>query len=194
VAVNYLTVKLQDAINALTVERVETILSAFSCPLNDDIEAFLKNRSIEFSKRGIARTHLVISPGDREYGLLGYYTLTNKVLTISPEGISNSVKRRLERFGVFDRMTNVFNVAAPLIAQLGKNFSGSINQSISGDALIQIACDKIVGIQEELGGSLVYLECDDKPKLVDFYTRNYFRILKSGVPSEKGLIQMIRFL
>jgi len=62
-ASEYLTVKLQDAIKTLTVERVQAILSTFSNPLNDDIEGFLKYRAIDFSERGIARTHLVVRQG-----------------------------------------------------------------------------------------------------------------------------------
>jgi hypothetical protein len=60
VAADYFTVKLQDAIRTLTAERVANILSAFSSPLNDDIEKFIKHRATDFSERGIARTHLVM--------------------------------------------------------------------------------------------------------------------------------------
>jgi hypothetical protein len=60
--------------------------------------------------------------------------------------------------------------------------------------LLQIACDKVVAIQADLGGKLVYIECEETPKLLDFYTRNGFRVMESGARSNEELIQMIKFL
>jgi hypothetical protein len=192
--VEYFQVKLQTAIEMMTVERVEQILSTFSCERNDDIEQFLKKRAIDFSNKGIARTHLVLRETTDGFALLGYYALTNKILTISPDKISNSIKQRIERYGILDKITSIYSIATPLIAQLGKNYADKTSCSISGDELLQIACDKVASIQEELGGKLVYLECEDRPKLIEFYTRNGFRIMASGTPSGKGLVQMLRFL
>jgi len=173
---------------------VSNILSTFSCPHNEDIELFLKERAIDFSNQGIARTHLIMRESPSGLELLGYYALTNKVLTISPEGLSKSTKKRIERFGVLDAVTNIYHVATPLIAQLGKNYTDELNSAISGDELLQIACDKVIDIQEELGGKLVYLECENHPKLIEFYSRNGFRIIERGISSDQELIQMIRFL
>jgi hypothetical protein len=185
---------LQTAIEALSVEGVTNILSTFSCSINDDIERFLKEKSIEFSNKGIARTHLVLFDSGSRFELMGYYTLTNKILSISPEGLSNSTKKRVERFGVIDSHTGLYNVPTPLIAQLGKNFSSELSAHINGDELLQIACDKVVEIQDELGCKLVYIECDNTKSLIDFYSRNNFNIMESGRQGDNELIQMIRFL
>lgn len=40
--------------------------------------------------------------------------------------------------------------------------------------LLKLACDKIKIAQDVLGGRYVYLECEDKPKLKEFYESNGF--------------------
>ena len=45
---------------------------------------------------------------------------------------------------------------------------------ISGDELLDEACQKISRIQFELGGRFAYVECEDKERLISFYERNGF--------------------
>ena len=190
----HFTITLQAVINELGVEGTNGILSTFSCPINTDIEIFLKEKAINFSNQRIARTHLFLRESQRGLDLLGYYTLANKILTVSPKGLSNTAKKKLERVGILDNTTSLYNVAAPLIAQLGKNYTDGLDVVMLGDELLETACAKVMNVQEEIGGTLVFIECEDKPELLDFYMRNGFRTMESGLPSEKGLIQMIRFL
>jgi hypothetical protein len=77
-------------------------LSDFSCAYNKDIETFLRNNAIDFSNRGIARTHLVTGKIDDKDAILGYFTLANKILTISSNNLSKSMAKKIERFGLFD--------------------------------------------------------------------------------------------
>jgi len=63
----YIQVNLKDMINNLGEDKVKDILSNFSCPLNKDVELFLKHKSIEFSKQGIAVTYLVFTSYKKEY-------------------------------------------------------------------------------------------------------------------------------
>ena len=190
----YITITLQDVIGILKVERVKTILSVFSSPPNEDIERYIKDRAIDFSNRGIAQTHMVFKNINDSLGFLGYFTLANKILTMSSIGMSNETKKRVERFSVLDSNTGNYNVAAPLIAQLGKNYSIKQDYQIPGKDLLHIACEKVRAIQKVLGRKLVYLECGDKESLISFYQKNGFRIMESGTPSDKNLIQMVRFL
>ena len=62
-----------------------------------------------------------------------------------------------------------------MIAQLGKNFTSNYSELITGDELLQMACDIIADIQLSIGGKIIYIECEDKPKLLSFYERNGFR-------------------
>ena len=157
-------------------EFVLDYLSSFSCPLNPDIEKFIKKTAVTFAKQGIAKTHLVMASYQEEWVLVGYYTLANKYISIKDKtkGLSKTMKKRIAKFAVHDSLTKAYHITAPLIAQIGKNFTNGYNKLISGDELLKLACDKIHGIQSDLGGKIVYLECEDKPCLIEFYDRNGF--------------------
>jgi predicted GNAT family N-acyltransferase len=88
-----------------------------------------------------------------------------------------------------DGFSNTVQAAeAILIGQLGKN--ANYRSDIAGQTILARALDTVYEIHELVGGRIVYLECEDHPKLIDFYTRNGFRYLqKSG-----KYIQMIRYL
>ncbi|MDR0854100.1 MAG: N-acetyltransferase [Clostridiales Family XIII bacterium] len=180
------------------MEEVKMLLSTFSSKYDTDIEHFLKERAIDFSNRGVARTHLVIHPVQNKPQLLGYYTLTNKVLEVPRSAISKNVEKRLARFGLLDENTDTYSVPMPLIAQLGKNYSDELDV-ISGDELINLALNKISEIQYDLSGKYTYIECVDTEKLIEYYERNDFRRIDSGSPetiydtSKPYLVQMLKY-
>lgn len=124
VKTHFIEMNLNDVIDQLGEDVTKTILSSFSCPLNKDIENFIKYKAIEFSKRTTAKTHLVFWQTDDEKYMefVGYYTL------------------------------------------------------IDGADLLHLAVNKIRKIQKEIGGRFMYLECEDKEKLLDFYTKHNFKI------------------
>lgn len=117
-------------------------------------------------------------------------------------GISNTLKKRIAKFATYDQSLNKYILAAPLIGQFGKNFYDGYNKLITGDELLKIACDTVKEAQRIVGGKFVYLECEDIPKLVDFYTGNGFcnfgqRELdgdERGKFTGKYLIQMLKYL
>ena len=184
--------------NEYEVGRVEAFLSTFSSRYDEDIEEFIKVRAIDFSKRGIARTHLVTCEISGEKVLLGYFTLTNKVLQVPLQYISKTISNKLSRFGLLDVKTKSYSLPLPLIAQLGKNYAGGLDERIRGDELLKIACDKVATIQHDLGGRYTYIECGDNAKLVEFYIKNGFFRIDGGNPSniydisEPYLIQMLK--
>lgn len=57
----YISVNLKAMIDEIGESAVKALLSNFSCPLNKDVEQFLRIKAIEFSKQGIAQTHLVFA-------------------------------------------------------------------------------------------------------------------------------------
>ena len=97
---------------------LDRLLSEFSCPKNPDVEHFLKNNCVEFTKKNQSVTYLVMSMEKGE--LLGYFTIALKPLTVRDEMISNTVKRKIKRVSEFDSQTNSYTMSAYLIAQLGK--------------------------------------------------------------------------
>lgn len=56
----YKTMSLSEIVKEIGEDQTKKILSNFSCPLNKDIEYFLKHIALEMSKQGITRTHLVL--------------------------------------------------------------------------------------------------------------------------------------
>ena len=116
----YKIVNLQLMIQSLGEDRVKSELSKFSCPLNLDVESFLKAKAIEFSKQGLAQTHLVYASFKDEPIISGYFTLANKYIIIKADAVSGKTRQRIKRFATYDRNIKAFYLSAPLIAQLGK--------------------------------------------------------------------------
>lgn len=54
------------------------------------------------------------------------------------------------------------------------------------------AISVIFRVQELIGGKVVFVECQDKHRLIVFYSRNGFRVFRQD-PEDK-LIQMVRLL
>ena len=70
---------------------------------------------------------------------------------------------------------STYQASAFLIAQLGKNAGIKNAKSIKGYELLQCSFDVLKKVQHLIGGGIVFLECEDKPKLIDFYQQNQFR-------------------
>jgi len=173
----YRVVNLKILIEELGEDAAKSILSDFSCPLNPDVEFFLAKKAIEFSKNGWAQTHLVFASYKGEWVLAGYFALANKYIRISAKRLgsaSSSLRRRIAKFATYDSTLKCYPLAAPLIAQLGKNYNKGYDKLITGDELLGEACDKIRKLQFDIGGKFVYIECEDKAKLTEFYERNGF--------------------
>ena len=106
--------------------------------------------------------------------IVGYFSIANKVTSIKKITLSHKKRKRLLRFAKYDVESNSYTIALPLLGQLGKNFSNGYNKLISGDVLLKLACQKIKEAQDILGGRFIFLECEDKESLREFYERNGF--------------------
>ena len=173
------------------------------CPKNKDVELFIRYKAIEFSRQYLSRTTLVYwkSDDEKEKYLVGYYTVASKHICVCKDSISNTMAKRMGNHGTFRPDTKEYIVPAPLIAQLGKNYADGNNYLISGDDLLQMATNKVKEIQNEIGGRFVYLECEEKEKLLSFYRRNGFtpfgrRKLDRDETDLEGeyLIQLLKYL
>jgi hypothetical protein len=143
---------LKDMIEMLGEDRVKYMLSQFYCPLNFDVENFLHNKSIEFAKQSVSVTYLVFMPYKNNPVISGYFTLANKVLIVkSTHKLSNGLKKRISKFGVYDSDKKGYRVPAPLIAQLGKNYNNGLDTLLSGKELLLMACRKVAQVQEMIG-------------------------------------------
>lgn len=170
----YNVISLKDMYEAIGEEKLKNILNDFECDLNKDVEYFIKEKAIHFLKLGIAKTFLVSTSFKEKNVIIGYFSLTSKVTKIKKNILSNSLRKRLSRFSDKSEIDKYYMVSLPLIGQLGKNFKNDYNKLISGNELLKLACDKIKEAQNILGGKFVFLECEDKPKLKEFYETNGF--------------------
>ena len=173
------------------------ILSEFSCPLNPDVERFLKYSSIEFTKKNQSVTYLVFSVADGK--LLGYFTLALKPLTVRGETVSNTVKRKLLRVSELDKKSDTYTMSAYLIAQLGKNYSENDGKMITGAELLGLAWNKIKATQYMFGGMVTFLEAENEEKLLSFYRDHRFsqfdtRQTASDTDEAHELVQLLRLL
>lgn len=170
----YKIINLDDMLAELGEDRVKSILLDFSCPLNMDVENFLHNKATEFSKQSLSKTHLVFCSYQKKIVLIGYFTLAIKSIHLGKRALSNRLQGRASKFGIFDRTLKKYIISAPLIAQLGKNFKYYKQKLITGDEFLKMACEKIVETQSIFGGKIAYLECQNEPKLIEFYNSNGF--------------------
>lgn len=170
------------------------ILSEFSCERNSDVENFLKNSAIEFTKKNQSVTYLVFSVEDGE--LLGYFTIALKPLTVRGETVSNTVKRKLLRISELDEETQTYTMSAYLIAQLGKNFANGADKRITGEELLEAAWNKIEEIQYRAGGVVTFLEANNEDKLLDFYKDNRFQKFdtRKSVSNNEELHELVQLL
>ena len=177
-------------------EKLLRFLSGFSSPLNLDVERFLKHQAVEFAKKHQAVTYLVLSLEDAE--LLGYFSITIKPLVVRAEPFSNTVKRKLARFSEIDKGEQTYNLAAYLIAQLGKNYSDRAIGRITGKKLLEAAIRQIQVLQYQAVGMVAFVEAENKAKLLSFYESYGFKqfdtrqTVKESEPYE--LVQLLRLV
>ena len=181
------------------VTREETLkdtISGFSCPLNQNVEKFLKEQAIEFAKKNQSVTYLVFSKEDA--ALAGYFSLASKPIEVKSNLFSKTMQRKISRVSEYNPEHQVFHLSAYLIAQLGKNFKENANKIITGQELMELARCKIQELQYMLGGMVAFLEAEVNEKLLEFYTKqNDFRIFNTRIANsakQEKLVQMLATL
>lgn len=170
----YSVTNLDSLYEALGEKKIKEIFDEFQCPQNIEVEKFLKEKAIELSKQGISKTYIVTTSIEENNIIVGYFSIANKMTKIKRDFFGGKTKRRFERFSETSQNTNMYFAYLPLIGQLGKNFYNNYNQYISGDILLHLACKQVCEVQKMIGGRFVFLECEDIPKLKEFYESNGF--------------------
>ena len=66
----FTSVNILDFLEDVGIEALEGLLQNFSCPLNWEIEDFLRTKAIDFAVKKISMTYLVFN---EDNDLLGYY-------------------------------------------------------------------------------------------------------------------------
>lgn len=176
---------------------LKQIFSMFSCEKNFDVEKFLINQSIEFTKKNQSVTYIVIAPDINE--IVGYFSLTIKPISVNCDNFSNTVKRKITRVSEQNADNGDYSLAAYLIAQLGKNYNNGADERITGEQLLELAIEKIRELQYMVGGMVVFLETDNNEKLLSFYEKNGFkrfdtREIQRESEEKHTLVQLLKVL
>lgn len=190
----FYTVNIMNLISSVGEEEVRSAIANFECILNPEIERFLKANAIDFAKRKISITHLIL---DSNGQIAAYFTLTHKPANISAGVLSRSAIKTLSRYAVLDEDTASFNISAFLIAQFGKNSTYNGSQHISGNTMMDFCLEILESVQRQVGGGIVFLECEDKKHLLDFYQNenNNFRVYgeRFSETEKTKYIQLLKF-
>lgn len=105
-----------------TLELIDT----FQCPLNIEIEIFLREKALLYEKYNVSRTFLYIHREHEDtLEILGFFSLTIKEF-LFPDEMPNAHKRRILKTGY--QMHR--QMASILIAQLGKNMNTNLTSMI----------------------------------------------------------------
>lgn len=202
----FVSINLKDLVEQIGEDATKGILSSFECPINKDVEIFIRDKAIEFTKHGISSTHLVFWESFSEFfgesrELVGYYTLATKSIILFRDLLSKNMWSKATKFANNEVIDGKCTISAILIGQLGKNFANGNDTLIKGNELLGLAIDKVRSIQREAGGKFTYLECEDKEFLLNFYQNNGFikfgkRKLDMDETDLSGdyLIQFLRYL
>jgi hypothetical protein len=182
----FTVIRLNDLMNEVGDEFFMELFSDFSCPVNEDIEFFLKEKAVIFQRMDVSRTFLVFSSYQGKNVLVGYYALALRTLPIR-RGVSKTQRKRLTG----SKSSDLTFVASILIGQMGKNYTHGYNKLITGKELLSLVLRKVLEIHQDVAGKVVFLECADHPKLCNFYEDCGFQ--SYGVNPD-GLRQYIRYI
>lgn len=170
----YNVTNLDSLYDALGEKKLQEILNDFECSKNMEVKKFLKEKAIPLSKQGISKTYIITTSVEENNIIVGYFSIANKMTKIKKNFFRGKTRRRFERFAEIEENTNTYFAYLPLIGQLGKNFYNNYNEYITGDIILHLACKQVCEVQKMIGGRFVFLECEDIPKLKDFYESNGF--------------------
>ena len=192
---DYQVINILDMIESVGEDEVKSILSDFSCKRNPEIENFVRKNAVDFAKKKMSVTYIVV---DDTESICAIFTLTHKAIEITNKNLSNTMRKRIQRHSRLDESTGSFNVSAFLIAQFGKSDTKTSEENISGNALMDFTFEVLTAVQHDIGGGLVYLECEDKEKLINFYSSEPNQFFKFGERYSKEdkvkYIQLFRFI
>jgi len=193
-----IAVNILDMLKAIGEEELQRLLSDFSSPLNEEVEDFVRSKSIEFTRKKLSITYLVIrKTNNGKIVLEGIFTLAHKAVEVTNTNISNTARRKLSRYAKLDEETDKYNISAFLIAQFGKNSAVPDEWRISGNQLMDLTFEILKHVQYYVGGGVVYLDCEDIDKVVAFYQSDYNGFKRFGdrvsESEAKRYLQLLRF-
>lgn len=188
----YTVINILDILETVGEGELCGILSDFSCSRNPEIEHFIHNNAVEFAKRKMSITYLVFNKSAQ---LIAYFTLTHKPSSVNGDVLSKTSRKKLEMHAKLDDSDRTYDISAYLIAQFGKNYGVDEGRGISGDELMDMVFDVLKQVQRQIGGGIVFLECEEHPALLEFYQNEHNRFRMFGERySEKEQVKYLKLL
>ncbi|HFU4055141.1 TPA: GNAT family N-acetyltransferase [Streptococcus suis] len=150
-----------------------------------DVEVFLHTKAIRYEEASVSSTYLVFDVSTQE--MVGFFSLANKPLIFSEKDFQALSKTKQKSFNQHGRHLEGggHQVNSYLIGQLGKNYALP-NNSVSGHKLLTLAYDKAKEAARIINTRYIWLECDDNPKLLQFYQDFGFTLIEP-FNSDSGL-------
>jgi len=183
---NYRIIALEDLLSCENGEDIfHEAAQNFSCPLNEDVEHFLKQTALTNQRMGISRTSLIYTNDKPEPLLLGYYSLALQVLDLSNIS-SKTMRKKITGF----KRENKLGAAIYLIGQLGKNYNQQANLLITGKEIFMLAMQDILDARGNVGGRIVVVECKNEEHLRNFYANT----LKFQLIDNNGDESMLKYM
>ncbi len=179
---------LQEYEDVMGTQKLNDLLRSFSCPLNKEVESYLKDasRAVQSSRMSSSVTYLAFDTKTND--LLGYFTLMMKAYSVRSDALNSANKRLISRFSEIDASGN-FTAAVYLIAQIGKNFALPEEDQVEGSELLMAAMDVFCETKSAIGGKLVMVEREaDRPKLLEFYNDNGFKSWTTRRNAKDGMV------
>ena len=181
-------VTLQEYEEVMGAQKLYDLLRTFSCPLNKEVELYLKDtsRAVQSSRMSSSVTYLAFD--SRTSDMLGYFTVMMKAYSVRSDALNSANKRLISRFSEIDSSGN-FTASVYLIAQIGKNFALPKDCQIEGSELIWAAMDVFRVTKSAIGGKLVMVEREaEEPKLLEFYKANGFKSWTMRRNAKDGIV------
>lgn len=99
----------------------ENLFNRFSCPINADVENFLKDKAVEYERKNLSRTYFVFHDDGDAHILVGYFSLDLITIDVS-SNVSRSIIRKISG------NEGKKQCAVLLLGQLGKNQKDDVHQ------------------------------------------------------------------
>ncbi len=96
-------------------------------------------------------------------------------------------KSEVKRLDGFNKQTE--RVQAFLIGQIGKNFSIDNNKITLRD-ILEETYSVFSQARELVGGRVIFLECENKKKLIELYAKHQFKLLNTAQQVSSDLLTM----
>lgn len=135
-------------------------LSNFKCCLDEDIEEFLHNKSINFLERKWCSTYLLLNEEKFLNGELvveAYFTLSNKVVTVDDSLSGNTIKN-------ITGLKHSDFLQFILIGQIGKHIEhveNNIKSSITLDEILDTVYELVNIVTDIVPSRYLLVECNN---------------------------------